>query len=343
MTRVEKFRRARIEKRKRLLRKVRSFFLVFVVSLLLLSISAVIFIFYSPYTKLKELYVTTAMTTMSHQYLARIFLSDDEINSIMEKNKIKEPVENTDRSEIDIKTGQGENKSRDEKKSEEIELVNISGATFKGYMLIVKDPSRVSVGTSKSIGKVGMMVKDIVKRYDAVGGINAGGFADENGTGTGGTPQGILIEDGEVVFVSSYGKHSIIGFDKNNVLVLGNYTYDEIMELGLRDAVSFKPFLVVNGKPVIKHGDGGWGIAPRTAIGQRKDGTVLMLVIDGRQIGSIGATLKDVQDIMLEYGAHNAANLDGGSSTTLCYNGKIVNNPCSIYGPRHVPSAFIIK
>lgn len=337
MTRVEKFKRLRMEKRKKLVRRIRNFLVIFVVSLLLLGVSAVIFIFYSPYTKLKELYVTTAMTTMSHQYLARIFLSEEEINNIMEKNRIKEPVENSDVSDID--TGAG----KDSEESEDIQLVNITRGKFKGYMLIVKDPSRVSVGTSQNIGKTGMTVMDIVKRYGAIGGINAGGFADENGKGTGGIPQGILIENGKVVFASSHGKHSIIGFDRNNVLVLGNYTLDEMEKLGLRDAVSFRPFLVVNGKPVITQGDGGWGIAPRTAIGQRKDGTVLMLVIDGRQISSIGATLKDVQDIMLEYGAHNAANLDGGSSTTLCYNGETVNNPCSIYGPRHVPSAFIIK
>ena len=88
--------------------------------------------------------------------------------------------------------------------------------------------------------------------------------------------------------------------------------------------------------------NGGWGLAPRTAIGQRRDGTVIMLVIDGRQLSSIGATLRDVQDIMLEYGAYNAANLDGGSSSTMVYENRIVNIPSSKYGPRDLPSAFII-
>lgn len=113
--------------------------------------------------------------------------------------------------------------------------------------------------------------------------------------------------------------------------------------MGIRDAVSFSPFLVVNGKPAITQGDGGWGIAPRTAIGQTRDGTILMLVIDGRQLGSLGATLKDVQEIMLQNGAYNVANLDGGASTVLYYNQQIVNHPSSPYGDRHAPSFFIMK
>lgn len=101
--------------------------------------------------------------------------------------------------------------------------------------------------------------------------------------------------------------------------------------------------LIINGKPTIKKGDGGWGIAPRTAIAQRKDGTVLLLVIDGRQKDSIGATLKEVQDILLKYDAYNASNLDGGSSTTMYYQDRVVNKPSDILGERAIPTAFIVK
>ncbi len=85
-------------------------------------------------------------------------------------------------------------------------------------------------------------------------------------------------------------------------------------------------------------------MAPRTAMGQRKDGTILLLVIDGRQPGySLGATLIDVQNILYEQGAYVAANLDGGSSSTLFYNGKVVNKPCDMLGERMIPTAFIVK
>jgi exopolysaccharide biosynthesis protein len=111
----------------------------------------------------------------------------------------------------------------------------------------------------------------------------------------------------------------------------------------IRDAVSFGPNLIVNGKPMIKSGDGGGGIQPRTAIAQRQDGTVLFLAIDGRQKNSLGATLKDVQNVFLKYGAYNAANLDGGSSSTMILDNQLVNKPSDILGERALPSAFIIK
>ena len=291
-------------------------------------------IFYGPYPRLKEIYVTTAMTTYTHQYLAKIFLSDAEIQEIMDKYKVPEPTESTDIEEIEMPA---------QTFSPDIELVNISGKSFKGYMLIISDPSRVSIATSDNLGKRGMKVLDIVKSNNAVAGINAGGFADANGHGTGGTPQGVLIRDGKILHMSNASSHTIIGFDSNHRLVLGKHSPKEIRNMDLRDAVTFKPFLIINGNPQITSGDGGWGYAPRTAIGQRTDGTVLLLAIDGRQIGSLGASLKNVQDIMLEYGAHNASNLDGGSSTTLVYNNEIINKPSSSAGPRFVPSAFIVK
>lgn len=311
---------------------VRTLFVI-ALSIIFLCILGIVFVFYSPYTKLKQLFVTSAMTSMNHQYLARIFLSEDEIQKIMKENSLNESGQNTSTGQI-TPYALGSN---------EIELININMPTFKGFLLIVKDPSRISIGTTGNLGKKGMQVEDIVKEYGAVGGINAGGFVDVGGHGKGGSPDGILIENFKTLYTDNSSKHKLIGLDRNNILVLGNYSIGEIANMGIRDAVSFHPFLIVNGTPTITKGNGGWGVAPRTAIGQRKDGAILLLAIDGRQLGSIGATLKDVQDIMLNNGAYNAANLDGGASTTMVLNGKMINNPSSKYGPRNVPSAFIIK
>lgn len=323
------------ERRKAFKKKCIQFILLTLLFIFLLTALGIGIIFYSPYTYLKELYVATAMTTMNHQYLARIFVKEDEINRIMEKNKVIEPKENTDQTAIRPEENKGE---------KDMELIEIRRSSFKGYLLCVKDPSRVSIGTSKHLGKKGMRVEDIVKEYGAVAGLNAGAFQDDNGHGTGGLPLGILLENGSLLHTDASEKHHLIGFDKNNVLVVGDYSMENINTLGIRDAISFRPFLIVNGKPVINKGNGGWGVQPRSAIGQRKDGTVLLLAIDGRQpLVSLGATLKDVQDILLEYGAYNAANLDGGSSTTLIYENKLVNSPSSKYGARYVPSAFIVK
>ena len=117
---------------------------------------------------------------------------------------------------------------------------------------------------------------------------------------------------------------------------------DEINKSNIRDAIAFSPLLIINGNPTKINGNGGWGIAPRTAIGQTKDGTFLLLVIDGRQLSSFGATIKDIQDIFVKYEAVNAANLDGGSSSIMMLNNKTVNFPCTSKTGRYIPSAIII-
>lgn len=297
-----------------------------------------ILIFHGPLVGLKELYVTTAMTTYTHQYLAYWFVSAEEIQQIMEKHRVPEPTENTDEKAVIVTPP-----DPSIIKKAPLEYVEIAEKSFKGYLLKVSDPGTVRLAATDHLGQKGLKVSEFVEKHNAVAGINAGGFSDPGGEGFGGVPTGILITQGNIIYKDDLSSYSLIGLDKNNVLVLGRYTLEQIQELGIRDAVTFGPFLIVNGEPMIKVGDGGWGIAPRTAIGQTKDGTILMLVIDGRQLGSLGATLKDVQDILLEYGAYNAANLDGGSSSTLVYYGAMKNKPSSSYGPREVPSAFIVQ
>ena len=132
------------------------------------------------------------------------------------------------------------------------------------------------------------------------------------------------------------------GFDEKNRLVVGNLTGQQAKDMGLRDAVSFGPVLIVNGKRAEVEGTGG-GVNPRSAIGQRADGAVLLLVIDGRQPHSIGATYKDVIDVMEEFEAVNACNMDGGSSSLMFYEGKLITTCASLYGSRQLPTAWLVK
>ena len=132
-----------------------------------------------------------------------------------------------------------------------------------------------------------------------------------------------------------------MGFDADNQLIVGTLTGQECLDRGIRDAVAFGPAFIVNGEPMDVAGSGG-GLNPRTVLGQRADGAVLMLVIDGRQASSIGATYKDCIDVMLEYGAINAGNLDGGSSSMLVYEGEVQNVCASLYGSRPMPTAFVV-
>jgi exopolysaccharide biosynthesis protein len=304
-------------------------------------------IYYGPFNNIRDMLVTTAMTTFSHQYIATAFLSDNTINEIIEKNKVHDENKYSDDSAINVFNGKDQQGNGQpgylQEAENKIELKNLSNGKYKAYMLIVSNPKRVGVASSDNLGKSGTKLSEIVKDYNAIGGINAGGFADDGGHGSGGTPTGFLIEDGRVLYGNENEKLPLIGFNEDSVLVLGNYSLKEAKEKKIRDAVNFGPFLIVNGEPSIKDGNGGGGLQPRTAIGQRKDGAVLLLVIDGRKIDSVGATLKEVQDIMLEQGAYNAANLDGGSSTTMFYGGQLINKPSTPAGERLLPSAFLIK
>lgn len=285
---------------------------------------------------IQEYLVTTAMTTLSHKYIANIVASPAKIKEIMANNRIDENYDVQNSALIK------QNEAVDT--TDSIELIDISKDGYKGYLLKISNPKKVFLGVSSQLGTRGEKISSLVQRYAAIGGINAGGFVDTSGKGMGAKATGIIIKDGKILFRDqNIVKYSIIGFNTNDVLVLGKYTLDELPALKLRDAVDFHPFLIINGKPTTVHGNGGWGSGPRTAIGQKSDGTVLLAVVDGRQLKSKGATMKQMQDIMLENGAVNAANLDGGSSTVMYYKTEIVNSPCSPYGDRFLPTAFLIK
>ncbi len=325
-----------------MLLKMLKFFALVTGFFILMFVLFVSLVFYSNigfFRDIRELYVETAMTTMNHQYLAKMFISKREIDRIMGKSAAfeQQQQDKTDVKVIKLDTDESKEENKD------IEVVDISAATYKGKLLIVEDPSRVKLSVSKRILKFGEKLDTLISNENAIGGINASGFSDPEGKGNGGVPVGIVIKDGDIIYSDKLAVYPIVGFNYDNVLVLGRYKKNDIMSLNLRDAVSFSPFLIVNGQPQITSGDGGWGIQPRTAIGQTKDGKVLMLVIDGRQLSSIGVTLKTLQDIMLEHGAYNAANLDGGSSTVMYYMGSLLNKPCSMYGERFLPNAFVVK
>ena len=163
--------------------------------------------------------------------------------------------------------------------------------------------------------------------------------------GVGANPAGIIISNGKVVYddmKNENQKRDCVAFTKSGKLLVGPYSIKEMKSFGVTEAVSFGPAMIINGRKAITTGDGGWGIAPRTCIAQKKDGTILLLVIDGRELNSIGATLRDVQDVLYKCGAYNATNLDGGSSSTMFYNDKVINKPCGSEGERTVPSIIYV-
>lgn len=311
------------------------------------GLSTTLVIFYGPFNNLKRLIVGTAMSSYSHQYIAKIFLSDKKIESIIHPETVK--VNDVQASNQDDNQQEIGDVVVSKKSDNSVERFDIDGGKYKGYVIVVNDPTRIKVGFSKYIGKTGQRTSEIAEENGAVAAINGGGFIDTatNGklwVGTGESPTGVVISGGKVIYNDSGvdTKQSIMGFTKEGKLIVGLHTTTELLKLGVTEALSFGPGIIVNGKPQIQ-GDGGQGITARTAIGQKKTGEVILLVLDGRRLNMPGATLKDVENVMAKYDAYNAINLDGGSSSTMYYDGDIINNPCNPFGERSIATAVYVS
>ena len=325
-------------------------------SLIIIGSSLGLFLFYGPFNFFRDFWITSAMTTMTHQYLATWFYNDDVINKVLSKNHMVEVNDTTNPDLVNISDynkNQTNYKNEYEKEILEHEdgalykVIDIKGTSYQGYLVAVYDPSRVSIATTKYLGKRGEAITTVAKRENAIIAMNAGGFYDPDWNSNGAQPHGTVISNGAVVsdFDDANMSGGFVGFNKENKLVLGKFTKEQAVSMGIRDAVEFGPFLIVNGKSSFVKGNGGWGIAPRTAIGQRSDGIVLFLVINGRLATSIGADMGDLTEIMENYGAVNAANMDGGSSSELVINNKIINHPVAAgtNGLRDMPTFWVVK
>ncbi len=320
-----------------------------------LGIMTVTFLLYGPYSNFREWLVTTAMTTMTHQYFATWFYDDETIKYILDKNKVVEIEETTDANAINVGSSNGITNYENEyekailerdSKNNDYKIIEISEKKYDGYLVAVYDPSRIRTVVTENLGKSGQYLTTMAKNNDALIAINGGGFNDPNFNSTGGQPLGITVSKGQYKTTDKYnGSGGIIGFTEDDTLVLGKMSLAEAKKQGIRDAVTFGPFLIVNGKASSVLGNGGWGTAPRTAIGQRKDGIVLFLVLNGRTATKPGADMDDLIEIMQNYGAYNAANLDGGTSSVLVVNDVIVNDPIDSTGAhktRPIATGFIV-
>lgn len=344
--------------------------------------------------KWRTIYIETAMSTMTHQWLATAFIPPSVIDEVMQKNEemqqetlidenivqkpwhtdiwIGYPTGLTDEqiaerefrslyTEIDFQTLPDDIEYSDlylnEEQCEGIKTINgdsvytidtingiviikLSGDGYVGKLAIIKDPSQVSLAKT-NMSYQGQHVVDIMNTHDAIMAINASGFVDPNGKGNGGTPVGLVISNGVMDSKPvQYGYWFSVGFDKEDNLRIGT----KIDTSEFRDAVQFKPALIIDGEKKV-NGSAGWGIQPRSVIAQTADKQVMFLAIDGRRPGySIGITVGECADILLKYGAIQAINLDGGASTALAYNGETINRPSSSYSGkgRWCPNAWIV-
>ena len=228
-------------------------------SLIIIGSSLGLFLFYGPFNFFRDFWITSAMTTMTHQYLATWFYNDDVINKVLSKNHMVEVNDTTNPDLVNISDynkNQTIYKNEYEKEILEHEdgalykVIDIKGTSYQGYLVAVYDPSRVSIATTKYLGKRGEAITTVAKRENAIIAMNAGGFYDPDWNSNGAQPHGTVISNGVVVsdFDDANMSGGFVGFNKENKLVLGKFSKEQAVSMGIRDAVEFGPFLIVNGK-----------------------------------------------------------------------------------------------
>ncbi len=313
--------------------------------LLILLYGALLIVTKGPSPAAKKLFVMSVKETSAMGFLADWFLSPEEIAEITQV-RLEEDIQ-TDTSlvrlpqeTVSAESGQADAWGLVDEDGDGIIVERVTGSGYSGFMMIVQDPTRVIMGAvPESFGAKGYTVAEMVEKFDAVAGINAGGFYDPNGTGNGSIPDSMVVFEGKAYYSGT--RQGFVGLDSNAILHVGSPTKEDLETMDIQYGVSFGPVLVANGESVLPE-DTASGLNPRTAIGQRSDGAILLLVIDGRQVVSLGATLLDLADIMLKYGAVNACNLDGGSSSLMWFGGDYINNCASVIGIRPVPTTFLV-
>lgn len=303
---------------------------------------------YGPISIFRDWFIPTSMGSWTHSYFARTIYSEEQIREVLNSMGTYSPKENTETSEIHfdnvdplIYSSIYEEQILKRDNDAVYKILEIEGSTYTGHILVVYDPSRIGLEISPNAKKGGQKITSLAKSFNALAAVNASGFVKNKSTGAA-SPDGTFIIDGKL-YKDAGGQ--IIGFNEDNVLVLTNDSPSEAISKGMRDAISFGPFLIVNGEVAKFSKGGGYGLRPRTAIGQRQDGIVLFVVIDGNSIGTTGVDMEELANIFVRYNAYNAANLDGGGSSSLYADGKLINNPAGwgYNGERYIPNAWIIK
>lgn len=303
--------------------------------------------------KWRNIWIETAMTTDQHKWLATWFFPDWLIDEVMSGQVDIKDISVTDiygNLSSDV-LGQEHLVEGEKDKfgntvfandlEENIVILEIKKSNFTGKLVLVDDPSRVFLGATDYKGSRGEFICDYLEKENAVVGVNASGFIDKGGVSLGGDIAGQCVSKGE--YWGRYdSRYTLVGFDNKDRLVVGGI--EDWEEYNIRDGFQYKPTLILNGKKVVED-SAGWGLQPRTVVGQCKNGVVLLLVIDGRQVGySIGATMEDCADILLQYGAVTAGACDGGSSSVIGYDGEVINKPCARDMPtgRYLPNAWLV-
>lgn len=221
-------------------------------------------------------------------------------------------------------------------------IARIEGKRWKGVIAVVDDPTRLFVGSIPYFAQegYGMHLDALMERHNAVLGLNGGGFEDGAGQGRGASPIGIIIADGKLWLGGEWGSYDVCAFDEAGKLYVGQWIAKDLLEAGVHSAVSFGPALVIDGA-IQEFNTVNW--EPRSAVGQRADGKILLVALEGRAVAAQGADMQTLAEVMVQYGAVNATNLDGGASSSLVYKGELMHTCNAIGGLRLIPNGILVR
>ena len=349
--------------------------LLVIVTFLVITFAGANYTLYSichgPSETARDLFVSTILETGALKFLASWYFTEEEILAITTRNAMSQTMEEVDKNLITVTAKEGNEEALQEAEEEfdfdenGIAIIELTGRAYMAKLMVIKDPSKVKLSTiypwsDMNHSKNGVTLEELVTKENAIAGINGGEYFSAGNWG--GRPKGITVCEGEIQYNDPKKGDVMVGFNEDDILVIkdvsgmnASQVEKMLKEEKIRDAVSFKDEengdsnhftkLIINGNPREISGNGS-GANPRTAIGQRADGMVLMLVTDGRgAAGHLGATAADLLTTMIEYGAVNAANLDGGSSSAMYYNGKYEMTSVTLYystASWRLPTGFVV-
>ena len=326
-------------------------------------------IFNGPSPAAQKILTMTLLEPSATKWIPALFIGQEAVDAIQSQGEDQLMDESTDLSQVVINRGDSissENSHEWDNYPDGIRIEEYKGNTFTAHIMVVRDPARVSLGASFnyngsnasgfSTSNPGIRLNQVMANYPEITAVvNAGAFNDDgtaNAT-VGSVPAGLTISGGKVVsdqYKDMVPEKGFAGFNTSDQLVVAqSMTATQAMEQNIRDGCEFGPVLIINGEVNQGVYSGNSGYNPRTAIGQRTDGAVIFVCADGRQAGSIGATYKDIIDILQEYGAYNACNMDGGSSTIMYYRNtsgevNMINSYSVLQSePRRMPDFWMVK
>ena len=344
-------------------RIIRRFFLLLFTIIILLVVGLALvmnLVFNGPSPAARDVLTMSLLEPSATKWIPGLFMSDELVEQIKNKGENEAPVEEVNLDDIVIMDSASMAAS-DEWAAypDGIRIESYAGKTFNAHIMLIQDPSRVYLGLSSydgfSTSKPGKRLNQAIEDEGASAAVNAGAFNDDGTAGSqvGSVPSGMTIHDGKVAsnVKNAAFPGGFAGFNYENKLVVAeSMTESQAMELGIRDGCEFGPVLIVNGVPNQQVYSGNSGYNPRTVIGQRADGVVILICADGRQAGSLGATYKDMIDLLTAYGAVNACNMDGGSSSVMLYRDyttgevSMINSYSVLQSePRRMPNFWMVS